>query len=73
VHAGAGGCDLLGGKEQQSDQKLTSCNKNMLVNWALGLPVRYFRRNNDSTSDTNTSIIYDGLYYVVGEQGANFD
>ena len=37
----------------------------MLVNWALGLPVRFFRRNNDSSSDTKSSIIYDGLYYVV--------
>jgi hypothetical protein len=65
LSTGQGGCDLLGGKEQTSDQKLVSANSDMLVNVALGLPVRYFRRNNDADSSTGSSIFYDGLYYVV--------
>lgn len=65
--AGAGGNDLLGGKEQLFDQKLsTQGNKALLVNYALGLPVRMLRRNDDTDSTTDTSLFYDGLYDVVG-------
>lgn len=69
VPAGFGGCDLHGDKSQIEDQQLKGCNKHMLVNWALGLPVRYFRRNDDDAADTKTSLIYDGLYYIVSGGG----
>lgn len=65
VSTGAGGNNLLGNKEQVKDQELSRVNRHMLVNWALGLPVRFFRRNDDGDSDTKSSLIYDGLYYVV--------
>jgi hypothetical protein len=65
LRAGQGGCDLLGGKQQVRDQELKDANRHMLVNWALGIPVRYLRRNDDSDSTTGTSLIYDGLYYIV--------
>jgi hypothetical protein len=70
LSAGMGGNDLLGAKEQQADQELKGANRHMLVNLALGLPLRYFRRNDDPDSCTGTSIIYDGLYYVVSEGAA---
>lgn len=65
ANAGQGGCDLLGGKQQVRDQELKDANRHMLVNWALGIPVRYLRRNDDADSTTGTSLVYDGLYYVV--------
>jgi len=63
-----GGCDLNGNKGQIKDQALAGVNAAMLVNIALGLPLRVLRRNEDPSSSTGSSLIYDGLYNVVSSK-----
>jgi hypothetical protein len=63
--AGAGSNDLLGKKRQTADQKMTGRNQAMLVNIALGIPVRVVRKNEDPYSFHGCVFVYDGLYDVV--------
>lgn len=63
--SGQGGCDLNGNKGQIKDQALAGVNAAMLANIALGIPLRVLRRNEDPSSSTGSSLIYDGLYNVV--------
>ena len=65
LFAGAGSCDLLGKKKQEADQKLTDRNQALLVNIALGIPVRVVRKNEDPHSFHGCVFVYDGLYDVV--------
>lgn len=62
--SGEGGNDLNGNKRQIKDQELKSGNQALLVNLALGLPVRLLRKN-EGDSATGVLYYFDGLYDVV--------
>jgi hypothetical protein len=62
--SGEGGNDLNGNKRQMKDQELKSGNQALLVNLALGLPVRLLRKN-EGDSATGVLYYFDGLYDVV--------
>eukprot|EP00879_Flechtneria_rotunda_P032440 GHRR01035647.1.p1 GENE.GHRR01035647.1~~GHRR01035647.1.p1 ORF type:complete len:266 (+),score=93.05 GHRR01035647.1:45-842(+) len=67
---GEGGNNLLGNKKQVANQKLIKGNRALLVNIAMGLPVRRLRRNDDKSSTTGSALFYDGLYDVVRQCSA---
>lgn len=65
VYTGQGGHDLLGTKQQVSDQKLERGNLALKNNAETGVPVRVVRGHESKSSYCGRVYTYDGLYKVV--------
>ncbi len=64
--AGSGGCNLLGNKQQTSDQNPDMPQNKALINaFLLGMPVRVFFKVADGSSVMGDMYMHDGLYVVV--------